>query len=372
MDHFDITIIGAGAVGLAVAECLSRDYPDTLVVEKNRSFGRETSSRNSEVIHAGIYYPPDSLKTSSCIEGKELLYAFCQEHAIPHTRIGKLIVARDKEEARDLESLLENGRRNGLTDLHIIDRHELRRIEPNVEALCALVSCSTGILDTHAFMKVLADKYTAQGGQIAYGTEVRGIERHAEGYALYVQDSQKEEFCFSSRMVINCAGLCSDKVAALVGIDKEEYRLKYCKGDYFRVHNNKGKYINRLIYPVPHKKGAGLGIHATLDLAGGLRLGPDDAYVDTIYYDIDPQKREVFYQSARTFLPFIAVDDLQPDTSGMRPKLQGPGEGFRDFLVEEESRNNSPGFVNLLGIESPGLTAALSLARRVKRIVEKK
>jgi len=211
----------------------------------------------------------------------------------------------------------------------------------------------------------------SRNGQIAYNTELIGIEKAKDGYILHVQDEKRETFSFFSRLVVNSAGLSSDKIAAMVGNDKKEYRLHYCKGDYFRVHNNKGKFISRLVYPVPKLKKAGLGTHATLDLGVGLRLGPDDQYVNDINYTIDESKRKAFYESVRGFLPFIEPDDLHPDTSGIRPKLQGPDDDFRDFLVQDEISSGFEGFVNLIGIESPGITAALSIARHIKDISAK-
>jgi L-2-hydroxyglutarate oxidase LhgO len=185
-----------------------------------------------------------------------------------------------------------------------------------------------------------------------------------------VHDAQGDTFKFLSRIFINSAGLGSDKVSRLLGLDQEEYRLKYCKGDYFRVSSGKAKFINRLVYPVPKKERASLGIHATLDLSGSLRLGPDDEYVKEINYDIDPLKREVFYESTRQFLPFIELKDLNPDMAGIRPKLQGPEENFRDFIIKDETENGTPGFINLIGIESPGFTGSLSIAKMVTGLVK--
>ncbi len=370
MEKVDIAIIGAGVIGLSVARELSRAFKEIIVIEKNTSFGQETSSRNSEVIHAGIYYPADSLKTKTCVEGRQLLYEFCNQNKVPHKKIGKLIVAIDKNEVGDLEGLFKKGLENGVKDLRFLSRNEIKTLEPHIEAEAAIHSPSTGILDTHSFMKNLVFQFESCGGQIAYNTELVGLDKIKDGFEVSVEDKREGVFKLSSRILVNCAGLNSDKVAGMLGLIKNEYKLKMCKGDYFRVHNNKAKFINRLIYPVPKEGRRGLGIHATLDLAGGLRLGPDDEYVDKIVYDIDGSKKKIFYESVSAFLPFIQLDDLAPDTSGIRPKLQGPKESFRDFIIQDEASNGLSGFINLIGIESPGFTSALSIARIADRMVK--
>jgi len=367
----DITIVGAGVIGLAVAYELSQSYKEVFILEKNNSFGQETSSRNSEVIHAGIYYPKNSLKTKTCIEGKGLLYEFCQKNNINHKRIGKLIVAINEDEVKDIENLYNIGRQNGVDDLKMISREELESIEPHVGSQGAIYSPSTGILDTHQFMKSLEWKFRDMGGQIAYETELVGMNKEKGGFGIRTRNKREGEFCLETRLLINCAGLSSDKIALMAGIEDKDYHIHYCKGDYFRVAPAKAKYINKLIYPVPKERSSGLGIHATLDLSGSLRLGPDDEYVDKIYYDIAPQKAKIFYESVYRFLPFIELEDLSLDMAGVRPKLQGPGEYFRDFLIREESDKGLYGLINLVGIESPGLTASLSIGRLVKGIVNK-
>ncbi len=370
MDRVEIVIVGAGVIGLAVARQLSKNHKDILVIEKNPSFGQETSSRNSEVIHAGIYYPKDSLKAKTCLRGKKLLYEYCQKNNVGHKRIGKLIaITNNNNEREGLEKLLENGLESGVEDLKIISKEEIKKIEPNINAEAAISSPSTGIIDSHSLMKNLLSEFRDRGGQIAYNAEVVGVDKVSDGFKVSVEDTGGL-FSFSARVVINASGFNSDKVAEMVGIKKDEYRIKYCKGDYFRVHNNKAKLINRLIYPFPKTEALSLGIHATLDLGRGLRLGPDDEYVDKVCYDIDQSKKEIFYDDVKTLLPFIKLEDLGPDTSGIRAKLQGPGQGFRDFIVEDESNNGFSGFINLIGIESPGLTASLAIAKIVGNMVK--
>ena len=370
MEEVNITIIGAGVVGLSVAAKLSEGHKDIFIIERNSSFGQETSSRNSEVIHAGIYYPKDSLKAKTCVEGRRLLYEFCKDNNIPHRKTGKLIVAIDNNEIKYLEELYKNALDSGAGDLELLSKADIKRFEPYAQAEQAIFSPSTGILDTHSFMKKLAGLFQGQGGQIAYNTQISAIRRPGGGFEIVAQDRTGGEFRFISRILINCAGLDSDKIAAIAGLDKEEYKLKCCKGDYFRVHNSKAKFINRLVYPVPRKEGAGLGIHATVDLSGGLRLGPDDEYVEKINYDINPAKRQSFYESVRTFLPFVQLGDLSPDTSGIRPKLQGKSEPFRDFIIKEESESGFPGLINLIGIESPGLSSSMAIAEYVANLIQ--
>lgn len=368
MEKINITIVGAGVIGLSIARELSKEYKDIFIIEKNATFGQETSSRNSEVIHAGIYYPKDSLKTKTCIEGRELLYEFCSKNNIPHKKIGKLIVTINDDETKDLEELFKQGLENGVRDLKLLSQDEIKNLEPNIKAKAAIYSPSTGILDSHSLMKRLVLQSENQSAQIAYNTELIGIGKVKEGFEITVEDKNEGSFKFFTRILINCAGLNSDNLAYLAGLEREEYKLKYCKGDYFRVHN-KAKFINRLVYPVPKKSMRGLGIHATLDLAGGLRLGPDDEYVEKIDYNIDGTKKRKFYESARQFLPFLQAEDLSPDIAGIRPKLQGPEDGFRDFVIKDEIDNGLPGFINLIGIESPGLTSALSIAKMVRQMV---
>ena len=371
MHKINITIIGAGVIGLAIARELSKDYEDILIVEKNNSFGQEISSRNSEVIHAGIYYPGGSLKAKTCVEGRHLMYEYCEKNNIGYKKTGKLIVAVKDDEVKSLEELFNNGLENGVEDLKLLSKNEVKSIEPNIKAKGAIYSSSTGILDSHSLMKKLAAEAKSNNAEIAYNTEVIGIDKVSEGYKVAVKDKSEGSFSFLSRIVINSAGLDSDKIAEAAGLKNKEYQLKYCKGDYFRVHNNKAKFINKLIYPIPTENKVSLGIHATLDLAGGLRLGPDEEYVEKLNYDIDDKKREFFYNSVTDFLPFINPKDLSPDTSGIRPKLQGKGEGFRDFIIKDEIDSGFPGLINLIGIESPGLTSCLSIAKTVKTLINK-
>ncbi len=374
MQENDILIIGAGVVGLAIAARIMKDNRSVYIVERHDAFGRETSSRNSEVMHAGIYYKTGSLKAKLCIEGNKKLYEICAKNRIPHKRIEKLIIATNVEEEADLEELFECGKNNGADDLRIISGQEAKKMEPNIKARSALYSPSTGIIDSHSFMKYLEQSFKSKGGEVAYNCDVVGLRKINAGYEVRVRDSSGEAFTFNSHLVVNSAGLEADAIAKLVGIDiqKHNYSLKYCKGQYFRVNNSrKSALIGKLIYPVPHEKITSLGVHATKDLTGGLRLGPDANYIsrENINYDVDLSQRKVFLESASRFLPFLKEEDLVPDTAGIRPKLQGSGDNFRDFVIKEESGIGFPGLVNLIGIESPGLTSAPAIARYVESIL---
>lgn len=368
MEAVNITIIGAGAVGLSIAYELSKHYQDVIILERNSSFGQEISSRNSEVIHAGIYYPENSLKAMTCVEGRGLLYEYCKENNVNHKKIGKLIVAIDSSELNELKKLFENGLSSGVEDLRMLSKEEVKEIEPGIQAEAAIFSPSTGIVDSHGFMKSLMLKFENNKGQIAYDTEFERAEKIKDGFEVSVQDKREGLFKFKTRVLINSCGLNSDKVSETVGLKNDEYRLKYCKGDYFRVSSAKANFVKRLIYPVPKKDRAGLGIHVTLDLAGSMRLGPDDEYIEKIDYNVDSSKAKIFYESVKTFLPFIELKDIYPDTSGVRPKLQGEGEDFRDFIIKEETESGFRGFINLIGIESPGLTSSLSIAKMVRKM----
>lgn len=370
MEKTHITIVGAGVVGLAVAAELSKSYQDIIVVERHDSFGRETSSRNSEVIHAGIYYIKNSLKALTCVEGRPLLYRFCVENNVLHRRAEKLIVAKDSSEVAQLEAILRRGRENGVEDLRWLTQAEVKKLEPNVRAEGAIYSPQTGIIDSHTLMQKLADQFTSRGGMIVYNTEVVGIQKSKEGFEVEVRDTGGETLKVSTKILINAAGLSADKVSALAGVARPEYRLKYCKGVYFRVRSSKAKMVSRLIYPVPTENHTGLGVHATLDLAGQMRLGPDAEYVSEIDYTVEASKQKNFHEGVAGFLPFIEFDDLSPDTAGVRPKLQGPGEPVKDFVIKNEAEEDLPGLINLVGIESPGLTACLSISRRVEKLVK--
>ena len=365
-----ITIIGAGVIGLAVAAQVAGKGREVYILEKNETFGKETSSRNSETIHAGIYYPQGSLKAETCVAGNALLYELCQRHGIGHRKTGKLIVATKHEEVGKLEALLERGKGNGVDDLAMLSKEEIKELEPNVEGVAAILSPSSGIIDTHALMRFFLNRAREEGAEIAYKSKVVGIERLSDGYEVAVENSSGS-FTFKTEIIINCAGLNSHEIAQLVGIDIDEagYKLRYCKGEYFSVSNSKSRLVERLIYPVPEPSTGGAGIHTVLDVEGRMRLGPNARYVDEIDYKVDESQKGVFYHSVKPFLPFIEYDDLEPEMAGIRPKLQAPGEDVRDFVIRHEQDRGLPGFINLIGIESPGLTSSPAIAKYVGGIV---
>jgi L-2-hydroxyglutarate oxidase LhgO len=371
MNRADVTIIGAGVIGLAIAAQIANKGWEAYVLEKNEAFGLEASSRHSGVIHAGIYYPQNSLKAKLCLAGNRALYKLGEKYGIGHRKLGKLIVATTDKEISELEILLDRGQRNGVEGLRIVSRRETRELEPNVDGVAALFSPSTGIIDSHALMKYFIAKAMEDGVQIAYQTKAVAIEKVAEGYKVTVEDGSGE-FPFMTRVVINCAGLHSDKIAELAGIDiaKAGYKLHYCKGEYFSVASGKNKLVKRLIYPVPVPKVTSVGIHVTFDLEGRMRLGPGVEYVDSLNYAVNNQHKQLFYNSVRKFLPFIEYDDLEPEMAGIRPKLQGPNEDIKDFVIRDEGDKDLPGFINLIGIESPGLTAAPAIAEYVLSLIQ--
>jgi L-2-hydroxyglutarate oxidase LhgO len=367
--EIDVAIIGAGVIGLATAREIAQEKKEIFVFEKNRTFGLETSSRNSEVIHAGIYYPEDSLKAKLCVEGKSLLYKLCDKHNIAYKMPGKIIVAASKNETTQLEKLYEQGRKNGVDDLVLISRTELKKLEPNIEARAGLLSPSSGILDSHTLLKFLYSQAREKGAEFVFGTEVVGIERAGAKYKIRIKDRDGIS-AFVAHVVVNCAGLNSDRIAQLAGIDiaKAGYKLHYCKGEYFSLSSKYRNLVSRLIYPTPEQ--VGHGIHWRQALDGRVLLGPSAHYVEAIDYAVDETQKQAFYNSAKRFLPFVELEDLAPESAGIRPKLQGPGEAFRDFVIAHEDKAGFPGLINLIGIESPGLTASLAIARYVGRMMK--
>jgi L-2-hydroxyglutarate oxidase LhgO len=371
MEKCDILIIGAGVVGLAVAQYLSQNSKTSsiIVVEKHESFGRETSSRNSEVIHAGISYPQHTLKATLCVAGRNLLYPFLEKNNLPYRKIGKLIVAEGKEEEEKLEDLLINAKQNGVDDVCFIEKKQIELWEPAIRATLALSSPSTGIFDTHAFMKYLEADAVKDGVIFAYNCYLLAIEKNNSGFRILIKDADGIEVEVQSDIIINCAGLYAADIARLAGIDCEKagYTQYFSKGEYFKVNGLADCRINRLIYPLPQKDS--LGIHTVLDLQGQFKLGPNAFYVNEIDYQVDLSHRGDFFHSVKKYLPFIEEEMLSADMSGIRPKLQAPGENFADFVIAEESSKNLRGLINLIGIESPGLTSSLAIARYVAEIL---
>ena len=362
----NITIIGAGVVGLAISAKLSERFSDVFVLDKHEKFGQETSSRNSEVIHSGIYYPTNSLKASLCVEGNKMLYDYCFKNDINHKKCGKLVVATNPHEEEVLLKVFNQSRINGVLDGIVLSGAEALKLEPHIFCTAAIFFPSTGIVDSHGLMKQLESEAKVNQATFAYNTEVVGIEKLAKGYRILVKENDGT-YSFTTNILINAAGLGSDSIAKMSATFEPSYRLYFWKGEYFAVGNQKNKMINHLIYPVPHENITGLGVHATLDLNHGMRLGPDSTYCgnNIIDYSVDKEKRTGFYEAARKYLPFLEAEDLHPDQAGIRPKLQKPGDAVRDFIIKDESKKGMPDFINLIGIESPGLTSCLSIAKMV-------
>lgn len=367
MDEMNITIIGAGVIGLSIAAELSKKHDNIVVLEKHKTFGQETSSRNSEVIHSGIYYPENSLKASLCVEGAEKLYKICDEYSIPFRKVGKLIIATEQSELKILEGLLKKGEKNGVRDLKSLNREETSKLEPATNAIASLYSPSTGIIDSHSLMKHFFHMGEKGNVLFSFNSEVALLGKESDGFLIGVKE---ENYRFKSKVVINSAGLASDFIAGLAGIDivKDNYKLRYCKGSYFTYE--KTSPVKMLIYPVPHEELIGLGVHATLDLGGRLRFGPDTEYIDKIDYKVDTGKRDSFYNGAIKIISGLDKDAFVPDMAGIRPKLSGPGEKARDFIIKEESDKGLHGLINLIGMESPGLTASPAIAKMVTEMVD--
>ncbi len=369
MADFEIIIIGGGVVGLAIAARLSQKHPRLVVLEKNEKYGMETSSRNSEVIHGGMYYEPDSLKAKLCVEGREEFYAICKANNIPHRNITKIITATIPEEMSKLEKIYKTGTANGVP-LEFLDTAATLKLEPNIRTVGSLFSPRTGIVSVHDLMDYFYRTILSNGGIVQQRSNVVGLHSSSGGYEVTIDESGIRS-SFTSEIVINAAGLQCDMIAELAGIDidKANYRLNYVKGSYFAVTPSKAKLVSRLVYPVPLNEG--LGVHSLVDLGGRMKFGPDVEYLDdrTLNYQVDESKRHAFAESIRRILPMIADNDIVPDMSGIRPKLQKKGAPARDFVIVHETERGLHGFINLIGIESPGLTSSPAIARYVEELL---
>ena len=361
MDTVECLVIGAGVVGLAVARALARVRREVIVVEAEGAIGTGMSSRNSEVIHAGIYYPTGLAKTRLCVKGKAMLYRFCREYGVKHRRSGKLIVAAHETEVAKLVALEAQAKANGVDDLLWLSGAEARALEPVLRANRALLSPSTGIVDTHALMLALKGDAETHGAVIALATPVVSGRAHGDG--IIVETGGAEPMRFTATLVVNAAGLGAQAVArAIDAMPGDKIPLLHlAKGNYFSL--NVHSPFTRLVYPMP--AAGGLGVHVTLDLAGQARFGPDVEWIDTIDYDVDPRRADSFYAAIRTYWPDLPDGALQPAYAGIRPKIARPGGSSTDFLIQTERDHGVRGLVNLFGIESPGLTASLAIAEEI-------
>lgn len=365
MHDVDCVIVGAGVIGLATARCLARRGLEVVVIEKEGSVGTGTSSRNSEVIHAGIYYPQNSLMAELCVSGRASLYQFCEEHGVPFRRCGKLIVATNSEELNSLQLIRENANRNGVTDLCLLTDRQAINIEPQLKCVAALSSNSTGIIDSHAYMLALRADAERHGVAFALQSPFLACTASSNGFFLQVGGAHPTEI--SSRLLINSAGLDAVSVAHnITGLSNAFIpSLYFAKGNYFSCKVKVP--FSRLVYPVPVK--GGLGIHLTIDLGGRARFGPDVEWIRDISYDVDPARSEKFYPAIRRYWPGLPDNSLAPAYAGIRPKLSPPNGGVQDFLIQGPKQHGINGLVNLFGIESPGLTSSLAIAELISSML---
>ena len=354
-------MIGAGVVGLAIARALAMAGREVIVIEAEDAIGTHTSSRNSEVIHAGIYYPKGSLKAVSCVSGKELLYAYCQSHGVPHRRCGKLIVATEANQIPELQNIRSKAHANGVTDVDFVSAEQAKAWEPELHCVAALHSPSTGIIDSHSLMLAYLGDAERHGAMLALKSGLIGADVVPDGFVLHVGGA--EAMTLKSSILVNSAGLRAPTVARTVEGYRAELSPKeyYAKGNYYALARKNP--FTRLIYPVPEP--GGLGVHVTLDLGGQARFGPDVEWVKEIGYEVDPKRAERFYAAIRRYWPGLPDGALLPGYSGIRPKTAGPGEPAPDFHIQGPREHGVPGLVHLFGIESPGLTSSLALAATV-------
>ncbi len=368
MERVDCVVIGAGVVGLACARALALAGREVLVLEAERAFGQGISSRNSEVIHAGLYYPPESLKARLCVRGRDQLYAYCAQRHVPHRRCGKLVVATAPAQLAELDTIAARAAAAGVTDLRRLDAAEARAREPRLACVAALHSPSTGIVDSHALMLALLGDAENAGATLVLETRVVRGEVHADGLVLETGGAMPMRL--AARTVVNAAGLAAPWLAArITGRPAQSLpRSHFAKGSYFSLQG--ASPFSTLIYPVPEP--GGLGVHLTLDLQGRARFGPDVEWLDETdelpgadRYRVDPARADAFYAEVRRYWPELPDDALQPDYAGIRPKISGPGEPAADFRIDGPREHGMGGLVDLFGIESPGLTACLAIADEV-------
>lgn len=361
MDEIECVVIGAGVVGLAIARALAERGREVIVLEASEAIGTGTSSRNSEVIHAGLYYPRGSLKATLCVRGREMLYEYCAERGVPHQRCGKLLVATARNQLPQLAAIEARGKENGVLDLIRLSGADAQELEPALHCEAAVFSPQTGIVDSHQLLLALQGDAERGGAVCAFHSPVQAVEARAGRFLVTVGGASPTTL--SAACVINSAGLYANALARKIrGLDARHVPPLYlARGNYFSISGRAP--FSRLIYPMPNE--AGLGVHLTIDLGGQARFGPDVEWVDTINYDVDPRRADSFYAAIREYWPELPEDGLQPAYAGIRPKLSGPGEPAADFVIQGPAAHGVRGLVNLFGIESPGLTASLAIAQRV-------
>jgi L-2-hydroxyglutarate oxidase LhgO len=356
-----VLVIGAGVVGLAIARAAALAGHEVIVAEATGGIGNGVSSRNSEVIHAGMYYPTGSLRARHCVRGRRMLYEFCASHGVPHKKVGKLIVATDEKQTAKIEGIARQGEVNGVEGLEFLGGNAARAMEPALNCVAALHSTETGIIDSHGFMLALEGDLEDRGGMIAFNTPVERLRHTAQGWEVRFGGADAGTLIVDA--VVNSAGLGAQKLArATEGYPEARVpRLVLAKGNYFGFAGRPA--FSHLIYPAPVE--GGLGTHVTLDMAGRMRFGPDVEWLVAESYTVDPRRADSFYASVRTYFPTLPDNSLVPDYCGIRPKLTGKGEPAADFLIDGPADHGLPQLVHLFGIESPGLTSALSIAEEV-------
>ena len=366
-EHVDCVVIGAGVVGLACARALALRGRDVIVLEQAEAIGTGTSSRHSEVIHAGIYYPPGSLKARMCVAGRSMMYRYMDERGIPYSRLGKLIVATSDDQVPALERLRATAARNGVTNLEMLSAGEARGREPELACVAALWSPSTGVADSHSYMLGLQGDAEDRGAMVAFHAPVEYGRLSDEGITLEVGGDGA--MTLQARLVVNSAGLhAQDLARRLEGFPEERVPPSYyCKGNYYSLSGCRAPFSS-LIYPAPEQ--AGLGVHLTLDLAGQARFGPDVEWIECIDYDVDPGRSDGFYAAVRKYWPGLPDGALQPGYAGIRPKVQAPGEPAADYVIQGPADHGVSGLVNLFAIESPGMTSSLAIADHVADMLE--
>ena len=359
MESTDVVVIGAGAVGIACARALALAGREVLLLESESGFGTGVSSRNSEVIHAGLYYPNGSSKARHCVAGRQLLYDYCSQRGIPARRCGKLLVATEANQDAQIDKLRANAAGNGVDDLILIDGAKARSMEPALRCTAALLSPSSGILDSHAYMLSLLGDFENAGGTVVFNTAVSGGRIDRDGVVVHVQGADP----LHARLVVNCAALGAQTVAhAIEGFPAAHIpQLRYARGNYFAISGRSP--FSHLIYPLP--EAAGLGIHLTIDMGGQAKFGPDVEWIDQPGYSVDATRADLFYREIIKYWPGIKDHALQPAYAGIRPKINGPNEASADFYIAGRETHGVHGIINLFGIESPGLTASLSIAQEV-------
>ncbi|MBA8878892.1 FAD-dependent oxidoreductase [Phyllobacterium myrsinacearum] len=368
MDQVGCVVAGGGVIGIAIARELARRGIETLIVEEFGSVGTGTSSRNSGVIHAGLYYPEHSLKARFCVEGNAALYRFARDYGVPHKQCGKLIVATDNKQVQILTQIAGRAAACGVKNLQFLSRSEAQLLEPDLMCTAAIMSPSTGIIDCHALMLALLGDAQVHGAMIAFNTKVESVVANSDGFVLGTVETQSgRQYEFQSAMFINACGLNAPALAmSIAALPKKNVpQSRYAKGNYFSVPGTAP--FRHLVYPVPEI--GGLGIHLTLDLAGSMRFGPDVEWINAIDYAVDPARAGVFYEAIRKYWPLLPDGCLEPAYCGVRPKLSIAGSAVTDFMIEGPALHSVKGLVNVFGIESPGLTSCLPIAQYVSALV---